>query len=468
MSAYINTLVSMIQRDPKYSVRGPVLQSQRYDSNLQQHVHLLDCECMHGAYARNGFGYFIEVTNERNTNKSRLQIRLPFVEQLTVLTVESLDPTVAGLYYGTEVGGTVFVRLNDEGVFTTIERKANGTWAVHFDRVAFFLYTTSDNDKTNPALASWPVGFTVTSSTENVPYFRVRERTIASPNEFICKLVERRQIVPIGTQPDSGTDVWESQVLPIDEVHEEKVTSVILSKTVLSRQAWDEQLNQEVSETRELVQTSEEPSIVESDGVITHTYYEQVKCGWYVKHTDVFNSSISSYSDSDNFYWPPVLKLDLTVTGSVTGLVFAPITGKACVPASGDPCDERDTDIEYPVRYATSVRIKEAYNDVCRVDITEGFVLSVAPGSLVNEVMIPEAVNYDGLIQDFKLAPTLHGSFGITENITSHPNLVTPMSRSVTFPATNQTDWPNTITRQFARPYRKGFILTTKVYHKPS
>ena len=66
----------MVQRNPKYSVRGPVLESYGYVERFQQHMTTLEFECAHGTKVEPSYGYFAE-TRRENTNKSRLFIYIP-------------------------------------------------------------------------------------------------------------------------------------------------------------------------------------------------------------------------------------------------------------------------------------------------------------------------------------------------------------------------------------------------------
>lgn len=53
---------------------GPMLESFVYVERFQQKMYVVECECAHGAQIDNAFGYFVEVKNPGNTNKSRLTI----------------------------------------------------------------------------------------------------------------------------------------------------------------------------------------------------------------------------------------------------------------------------------------------------------------------------------------------------------------------------------------------------------
>jgi len=50
----------------------------------------------------------------------------------------------------------------------------------------------------------------------------------------------------------------------------------------------------------------------------------------------------------------------------------------------------------------------------------------------------------DGLTFGVDLPACLHPSITFTENITNHPKLATPQTRTKTYNATTATDWPAT------------------------
>lgn len=66
----------MVQRDPKYSVRGPVLQSYGYVDKYRQHMTTLEFEVAHGTNIIPSYGFFARVERQ-NTNKSRAFIYIP-------------------------------------------------------------------------------------------------------------------------------------------------------------------------------------------------------------------------------------------------------------------------------------------------------------------------------------------------------------------------------------------------------
>jgi len=309
----------------------------------------------------------------------------------------------------------------------------------------------TNNGTTGQPSFTLDVALAVNSVTEEpsvaTPRFRERTTRIRNLNELVCDAVETRKLVPIGTAADSGTNIWESRVEPYDEWHEEKVTITATSLNTLEEQEWDENLRQYVTVTQEPVQVLGTPSTTINAGTVTHIRFQEIRCGWWLKITETFSSTIPQYYSSENFYWPPVASNAQTP-------FFDPVEG------------DGGSDPDYFLKYATSVDIKEAYSDATKVRINGVFKLTVVDGDIVNDKMIPKAINHDGIIQDFKLGPTLHEAFTMTENITNHPTIVAK-SRSSTYPATVPTDWPATITRTFVQPMRGGYLVLTKTYYNP-
>lgn len=70
MDKLVNRIKNMVQRDPHYSVRGPVMQSFKFVNNLGQYMHVLDFEVPAGVRIPSDFGYFVEI-ERLNTNKGR-------------------------------------------------------------------------------------------------------------------------------------------------------------------------------------------------------------------------------------------------------------------------------------------------------------------------------------------------------------------------------------------------------------
>lgn len=75
MEKLVSKIKNMIQRDPCFAVRGPVMQGSRYVEQYGQTMVTLEFEVPHGTLIPNEFGFFVTV-NIQNTNKSRCTIML--------------------------------------------------------------------------------------------------------------------------------------------------------------------------------------------------------------------------------------------------------------------------------------------------------------------------------------------------------------------------------------------------------
>jgi hypothetical protein len=282
---------------------------------------------------------------------------------------------------------------------------------------------------------------------------------------LVCAGTVTRQIVELATATiDTGSDVWQSEIRPIDEVHGERTTIRIVTVNASVSDEWDNNLELWVRTTSTIEYVAgavPAATTVVAAGIATYTWYQHHHCKWYLKNVETFTvaDASKSYETNENFYWPPVLQ--------TLGTFWQMIEGRACQNANSAICEEGYTaeETDYPIKYLTAVEVKEAYNGECRVAISQSFETSVS--GLTIDSMIPEAIEYDGIIQDFRLRPTLHAEVSISETVTSHPTILSS-SRSSTFAATNYTDWPATIARTFTQPYKGGYIKQVKTYYKPA
>lgn len=378
MNKLVSKVKNMVTRDPHYAVRGPVMQGQRFDTRLKQHMHTLMFELPHGQRIPADFGYFVEI-EPKNTNKATCIISITPYE-----TDPEGDPTF-------------------------------------LDQVSF----------------------------------------VDNLTEFICKAKVITQIVPKGTAPLRGTDIWNSRVEYYDEYHDIRTTEYVLEANIVTSNEWDNQLNESHPVSVTITQT--EPTslgIVETTpGTLVFRSKQEIKCGWWaVREENMSTTGVYNYTTNENYYWPPVLTTDIDL---------------------GDLTATRDG-VSYIAGILMDYNMKEAYSGPCRCDVTVQWSLT-APSVTGVEQLIPESIKYQGIFVNFNIPKCLHPYLETQgETVATHPVLDTPQTRpNKAWPATKKSiiggqpvdavDWPQTIVgAKEVKPYKGGYLLITKTYHSPN
>lgn len=177
---------------------------------------------------------------------------------------------------------------------------------------------------------------------------------------------------------------------------------------------------------------------------------QQLSCDWYsVTESQVIGGNftagvveVDSYSTNDNFYWPPVL----------AALVLK-------------DWERRDGGVDiYP-----TVRIKpEGYNGPCRTDVVRmwsknPFIIPVV------EQMLPTRINYGSPFFNLNIPECLHIAITAQSDIGNNdPHYKLNVGSAEIFPATNYTEWPESIIAyDDQQPYRGGYLRTTRTIYKP-
>lgn len=290
----------------------------------------------------------------------------------------------------------------------------------------------------------------------SAPAFTERSSKLTDINEFICGATETKQIVATGTAADTGATVWESTVRDIDGVHAEKTTITIDTLSTVQLGEYDEVLGQDITIQRVLVDktTAEAHAQFPSGAVLvsgtTHHYitFQKVKCNWYMKQTEVLDSSVSiTWGTTENSFFPAVFESWNTQPIDA----IDPVTGES-----------------YTVTTLLDVRVKEAYNGPCKVSISRGWSLT-APAAVTPTTFLPKAFRYDGIFFDINQSSCLHGSLLFSELVgTNHPVLDGGQVRIKNYPATNKTDWENKTEQRGSRPYKGGFVSEIATIYVPN
>lgn len=119
-------------------------------------------------------------------------------------------------------------------------------------------------------------------------------------------------------------------------------------------------------------------------------------------------------------------------------------------------------------RYGYHVKMKEGYSGPCRATVMEAWrATPFTPPNVT--AMRPTSMFFDfPMTRNFSIGACLHRSFTFTETVgTSHPVLA-PATTTITFDATNFTDWPMAIVAHYQQtPYRGGYRSKSIMVHKP-
>lgn len=289
-----------------------------------------------------------------------------------------------------------------------------------------------------------------TSFVSGVAVFAERSKKVKPYSEYICSATVRTKIVPLSEEPESGTNIWESTIAPIDDFHALRTTVVVNSLEALTKPEWDESLNVFVNNTRELTQTSADPTVTVVSGQVTHTFYEEIKCGWWLKNVEKFPVINRSYRTNVEFYWPAVLRQVNPMETKVYNRKELP--------------DGRSGGLN---AYVDVIFKREAYRGPCAALITE--VWNLNPASLPDpQIMLPLPLTYQSPWSAFNVGPTLHPGFTYNTTISDDPEFEDVVI-TYEFAATVPTDWPVSITASDAQePVRGGYLRRTVVVYPPT
>ena len=287
----------------------------------------------------------------------------------------------------------------------------------------------------------------------NSPQFAQNKRRVFNFDRFIKEAEIQTQIVLKDSPLITDADTWESSVENIDETHSvsEKVQVIELNPITVGE--WDDRFNTSVTVTTELVKASvaeaasDFPSSLTAGAPNTWVKYEEVRCGWYVKTTESFTFNNRAVGTTRNFFWPAVLQsIDL---GVLEG--------------------QLENGEEYLASVLIDARYKESYNGPSRAVVTYSWTANVPVSVAPLNMMYPDAFQYKGIFFSFTSPEALHPVVTFNENVGSnHPTLKANQFRNKTYPGTNKTDWPASVTfTEEPVPYRGGWIQETVEIFSP-
>jgi len=281
--------------------------------------------------------------------------------------------------------------------------------------------------------------------------FAIRTSRINKVNELICKATITKQIVPVATEAATGSMIWESKVTPIDSVHAEIETMTITEVAVLDSSAWDEALNVWVNSVSELTQSTADPTVTVVGTNVVHTFYREVKCGWYLKIIETFAKINRTYKTNIEFYWPAVLHQTTPLETKAYDRKDLP---------NGDPGGSNN--------YVDVIFIKEAYRGPCKASVTEVWNLAAVDPLPEPQVMLPLPLTYQSPFSSFNVGPTLHALIEYDSVIADDPEFV-DVTINYTYGATSPTDWPASIIASDSQdPVRGGYLRRTITVYPPT
>lgn len=274
----------------------------------------------------------------------------------------------------------------------------------------------------------------------DVPVFAERTKKARPYSEYVCLAHIRTKIVPLDTAPESTSDVWESIIEPIDDFHALRTTVVPQTFETITKQEWDEALNVWVSQTTNLQTTGGSPTITDVGGVVTHTFYTEIKCGWFVRTVETFTSPGRSYQTTVDAYWPAVL------------------SGIAIQAYNKKEVDGVDGGTDY---FAIPQFTKEAYRGPCKALVVESWSLN--PVTITEpQIMQPLPIAFQTPWVGISIGPTLHAMPANFFNVIISDD---PIYETVTaqyssfFTATTPTTWPATFRLvDEQNPARGGYL----------
>lgn len=279
--------------------------------------------------------------------------------------------------------------------------------------------------------------------TPSAPVFNVRTTKVTNLNEFICAATITKQVVAPATNASSGSNIWESTVTPIDDKHSELMVTTATSYNQVVSDEWDETLNGYVRITRELTQTHGASSVVLATGNVTHIFYQEVRCGWWVKVTEVFAAFSRSYASNVEFFWPGVFDFESSLWTNAFPL--------------------KNGSTQY---YSFVQLVKEAYRGPCRAIIEES-ISDTTVGVEDIEVMQPLPIQLTTPFISLSIEPTLHDAFDYTLDINSD-SIYEDVEGVFEYPATTPTDWPASVVGSWtAQPFRGVYFIRKVTVYPP-
>jgi len=204
--------------------------------------------------------------------------------------------------------------------------------------------------------------------------------------------------------------------------------------------SFDERTGESFLETEEVVsQSAVTPTPISASGEITS--FDGIDANQSVKRRRKLVSTMEmQWTDVITYEWPPVL----------TALDFVTWTRK----------DGR-TVIQPIVRY------KQGFSEPQTVRVRQWWQKN-QPQVIVPVSMISEGIQFWCPLYNISIPPCLHSTVVLRCNIGSSDPDWAPQSFVQSFPATNVTDWPESIVWTESKPYLGGYLIFEYTLNRPS
>ncbi|MEY3895828.1 MAG: hypothetical protein RLZZ214_1348 [Verrucomicrobiota bacterium] len=177
---------------------------------------------------------------------------------------------------------------------------------------------------------------------------------------------------------------------------------------------------------------------VDANGQIT--VYEQIDINWAIKSDSYVSSTLTkTWTDVINYEWPPIL----------LGIVYKIWNRK-----------DGGSDI-FPV-----VRMKQGFSGPQLATVNQWWQ-ATEPSVTSPQQMIPEGFQYHCPRFSLNVPPCLHTAQTITVVAGTADPVYEYTTDTETFPATNVTTWPASITWTESKPYMGGYIVTAYTVNRP-
>jgi len=193
--------------------------------------------------------------------------------------------------------------------------------------------------------------------------------------------------------------------------------------------------------TNELVDiTAVESTTIQADGTMV-TYQEDSPCEAIKVTRQAVDPQHRYWTRMMNYEWPPVL----------TQIEFAIFNRKDGGSASILP----------------RIRYKKGYNQPQVASVDQWWQLDPVE-IIVPQPMIPEGVHFQCPAFSISIEPCLHPQLDFSDSSGTNDPVWVEFFDLYDFPATNVTDWPDTIVWQESVPHEGGYMVTKTTLSKPA
>jgi len=179
--------------------------------------------------------------------------------------------------------------------------------------------------------------------------------------------------------------------------------------------------------------------------------------------------SSGNYSVTDRLdcnYWVRTTSKTTTLTSESYNLVV-PASWPAVL-ESWDYQAIKDSTNTYVAKIIFDYTLKKAYNGHCNARLTRTWSRTT-PTVPTPVVLVPEAIEYNGITFSFAIPACLHFGFSVSETTGSNHPKYEYAAKSANFPATRYQNWPSSILYDVnIERYKGGFVKEELLVYAPS